>query len=254
MQLGTGAQGPQGIPGDPGSVWTSGAGAPSGGVDNDFYLRTSNEDVYQKIANVWTVVTNIKGAAGTNGTDGLSVLSDSGAPGPGDGVDGDFYINTANHDIYGPKTSGTWGSPTSLVGPQGPAGPSHNLLHFGGPLSSTAGGGSKFLCTGYHPPNNVGLLATEQKYHATRAGTIDKFLINVLTNALGGGDITFTVYLNGVTTLMTTGAIADGVTGIQIVTANSFAVSDGDVLSIEALSAAGVTLVDCSVAAYLQVS
>ena len=48
--------------------------------------------------------------------------SGSGAPSAGLGVDGDFYIDTAADTIYGPKTSGSWGSPRSLVGPTGPAG------------------------------------------------------------------------------------------------------------------------------------
>jgi hypothetical protein len=39
-----------------------------------------------------------------------------------EGDDGDFYINTATNEIFGPKTAGNWGTGTSLVGPQGPAG------------------------------------------------------------------------------------------------------------------------------------
>lgn len=65
------------------------------------------------------------GANGTNGIDGAdgnTILSGSGAPGGGTGVDGDFYINTANDEIYGPKSGGSWGSGTSIVGPQGSQG------------------------------------------------------------------------------------------------------------------------------------
>src|SRR3990172_3418549 len=43
----------------------------------------------------------------------------TGAPGAGLGADGDFYIDTAADAIYGPKTGGAWGSPTSLIGPAG---------------------------------------------------------------------------------------------------------------------------------------
>lgn len=59
---------------------------------------------------------------GAAGADGKSVLNGTGAPGGGVGTDGDFYIDTATYDIYGPKAAGVWGSPTSLVGPQGPQG------------------------------------------------------------------------------------------------------------------------------------
>lgn len=58
-------------------------------------------------------------AAPVAGVDGLSVLNGAGAPGAGTGVDGDFYIDTTAHSIYGPKASGAWGSSTSLVGPAG---------------------------------------------------------------------------------------------------------------------------------------
>ena len=53
----------------------------------------------------------------------FAILSGTGVPSAGLGVDGDFYIDTAANDIYGPKTAGAWGSATDLVGPQGPAGP-----------------------------------------------------------------------------------------------------------------------------------
>jgi hypothetical protein len=62
------------------------------------------------------------GADGADGTDGYSVLSGSGAPDSGLGVNGDWYIDTAAHNIYGPKAGGAWGSPTSLIGPQGETG------------------------------------------------------------------------------------------------------------------------------------
>jgi len=64
----------------------------------------------------------VAGTNGTNGLDGKTVRSGSGAPSAGLGVDGDFYINTAANTIYGPKASGAWGSPTSLVGAAGAAG------------------------------------------------------------------------------------------------------------------------------------
>ena len=59
---------------------------------------------------------------GTNGADGLSVLNGTTAPTALEGVDGEFYINTATNELYGPKAAGTWPSPVSIVGPQGPAG------------------------------------------------------------------------------------------------------------------------------------
>ena len=56
------------------------------------------------------------------GGDGSQLLSGSGAPSSPTGDDGDFYIDTAGWEIYGPKTAGAWGSPTSLIGPSGSSG------------------------------------------------------------------------------------------------------------------------------------
>jgi hypothetical protein len=61
------------------------------------------------------------GIQGPAGPAGKSVLNGTGAP-TTEGVDGDFYIDTAASTIYGPKTAGAWGSGTSLIGPAGPAG------------------------------------------------------------------------------------------------------------------------------------
>jgi len=93
----TGAQGPQG---DPGATGATGATGPQGDPG----------------------ATGATGAAGSNGVDGKTVLNGAGAPGAGLGVNGDFYIDTTADAIYGPKTAGAWGSPTSLIGPTGAIG------------------------------------------------------------------------------------------------------------------------------------
>lgn len=64
------------------------------------------------------------GTNGANGTNGSSVLSGAGAPADSVGVNGDFYLDTAAHVLYGPKANGHWpGSGVPLVGPRGPQGP-----------------------------------------------------------------------------------------------------------------------------------
>ena len=119
-----GPQGPAGDNGTAGATWYTGAGAPDAGVgvNNDLYLNTTTSDVYKKSTGAWGVVANIKGTAGINGTDGKTVRNGSGAPDAGLGVDGDFYIDTTAHAIYGPKSGAAWGSSTSLVGPAGATG------------------------------------------------------------------------------------------------------------------------------------
>jgi hypothetical protein len=76
-----GVQGPAGAAGTNGAKWYVGAGAPVGGtgIDGDFYLRTSNGDVYgPKTGGAWGAVTgNLMGATGSQGPQGIQ-----GDPGP----------------------------------------------------------------------------------------------------------------------------------------------------------------------------
>ena len=57
------------------------------------------------------------GTPGANGTNGNTVLSGSGAPSGGTGVDGDYYIDLTAKFFYGPKAAGAWPAGFSLVGP-----------------------------------------------------------------------------------------------------------------------------------------
>ncbi|MEQ9564233.1 MAG: hypothetical protein RLN85_00115, partial [Pseudomonadales bacterium] len=99
---------------------------PGDGVDDDFYINTTTDSIFgPKTAGVWGTGTSLvgqTGAAGANGIDGNTILSGLIDPTPGDGVDGDFFINTTTDSIFGPKTAGVWGTGTSLVGPAGAAG------------------------------------------------------------------------------------------------------------------------------------
>ncbi len=65
----------------------------------------------------WTACTK----EGNPGKDGSTILSGSGDPDVSIGNDGDFYIDTADFVIYGPKTEGDWGSGTVIIGPAGTA-------------------------------------------------------------------------------------------------------------------------------------
>lgn len=102
----------------------NGTTAPANGLgeDGDFYIRTSNWTIYgPKASGIWGSATSLFGPTGPAGN---TVLSGSGVPSGGIGVDGDFYIRTSDWTIYGPKTSGAWGSPSSLIGDEGPPGAS----------------------------------------------------------------------------------------------------------------------------------
>lgn len=60
--------------------------------------------------------TGAQGVQGPAGVDGKTIRYGSTAPSAGTGNDGDFYINTSNNYIYGPKAAGAWPAGISLVG------------------------------------------------------------------------------------------------------------------------------------------
>ncbi|MDB5157407.1 MAG: hypothetical protein JWR50_2114 [Mucilaginibacter sp.] len=62
------------------------------------------------------------GPAGANGQNGSVIYSGITAPPATTGVKGDFYLNSSNGLLYGPKTDAGWGTGFSLVGPAGATG------------------------------------------------------------------------------------------------------------------------------------
>ncbi|MCY0917045.1 hypothetical protein OS965_02490 [Streptomyces sp. H27-G5] len=73
----------------------------------------------------------IVSSSGTSGPRGNTILAGTGAPSAGTGIDGDWYIDNATPSalvIYGPKTSGAWGSGQPISGGGGGAVASVNNL------------------------------------------------------------------------------------------------------------------------------
>jgi len=64
-------------------------------------------------------VTKLKSAGRTANSIPNTILNGAGAPTKTIGINGDFYIDTKNLNIYGPKTSNTWPLPISLRGTAG---------------------------------------------------------------------------------------------------------------------------------------
>ncbi len=113
-------QGPRGKTGKTGPAGPAGPAGPTGpaGPKGDNGAAGSN------------------GTNGTNGADGKTVLSGTGVPSNGLGSNGDFYIDTEEEEIYGPKVAGAWGAPTSLKGAEGSAWTAGGTL----PVGSTESG------------------------------------------------------------------------------------------------------------------
>jgi len=58
------------------------------------------------------------GTSGPQGARGTGILNGTTAPNNNIGIAGDFFLNTTNMNLYGPKTNSGWGNPTDLVGSQ----------------------------------------------------------------------------------------------------------------------------------------
>ena len=124
-----------------------------------------------------TGATGAAGAAGTNGTNGLSVLNGSGVPAGSTGVDGDFYIDTAAWNIYGPKTAGAWGAGTSLIG----SGMANPMTTAGDIIVGGAAGAPGRLAVG--GANTVLHGGTGPAYSAVLPADLDVSADNVTANA-----------------------------------------------------------------------
>ncbi|MBV2227707.1 MAG: hypothetical protein KUL85_12680 [Sphingobacterium mizutaii] len=133
-----GEMGPEGAKGDKGDKGVTGAKGADGsmiysgtalpatslGKNGDYYFRTTTGDLYgPKASSGWGSPTKLKGADGKNGTNGTNgsngkngsqFLSGTTIPAVTLGAVGDFYFNTAQMVLYGPKTSTGWGVGTNL--------------------------------------------------------------------------------------------------------------------------------------------
>ena len=110
--------------GSDGAVWYSGEGEPGGevGQDGDFYLDTTNGDVYAKDDGSWSVDMNIQGA------DGSVWYADSRDPDSGDAEDSDVWLNTESGDVFH-KADGSWSLALNIKGTDGADGV---IWHSGG--------------------------------------------------------------------------------------------------------------------------
>jgi hypothetical protein len=100
---------------------------------------------------------------------GNTVLYGSADPTAGVGVNGDFYINTTSHFIFGPKAGGAWPAGTSLIGPQGPIGNTGAVGPIGPTgLTGTTGTRGSLWYEGAGAPGTIaGVLANDNYLNVT---------------------------------------------------------------------------------------
>ena len=152
----TGAVGPQGLIGLTGSTGATGATGPQGpvgangptgatGLQGPMGL-TGSQGPIGPTGN--TGATGPQGLPGPNGLDGKTILNGAGSPvvtGAG-GTVGDFYLDTTNEVLYGPKVGTDWVGllGVSVVGPIGPTGP-QGLIGLTGATGATGAVGPQGL-------------------------------------------------------------------------------------------------------------
>lgn len=167
----TGAAGSTGAAGADGKTWHNGSGAPSDvtGVNGDFYLDTTADAYYgPKAAGTWsgtgpTSLIGPAGATGAAGADGSEWYEGTGAPGGGLGVNGDFYLNDANGDVY-QKAGGSWSVVANILGPTY-VHPNHT-----GDVTST-GDGATVIANGAVTLTKQADMATASVVYRKTAGT-----------------------------------------------------------------------------------
>lgn len=117
-----GPEGPIGPAGEDGSMLYSGSGEPDASTGNigDYYLDSDTGEMYgPKDDTGWgNPIIVLKGE---DGEDGNQIHAGGGTPDASLGDLGDFYLDQANYDMYGPKTDNGWGTPVNLKGADGNA-------------------------------------------------------------------------------------------------------------------------------------
>lgn len=100
----------------------SGNGAPAAslGAVGDYYLNKTTMELYgPKTAEGWGSAMGLKGTQGDKGKEGSLILSGTTAPTASQGKIGDWYIDTQNKRLYGPKTESGWGTAINLTSNSG---------------------------------------------------------------------------------------------------------------------------------------
>ena len=120
----TGQTGKPGANGADGATWLFGTAVPSTqGKTGDFYLNTSNFDVYSKATGSWVKTGNIKGATGERGTTGATGAKGVSMRLLGEWSNSTAYVNnsayidivTYSGNTYACKTSNTGQTPTNTT-------------------------------------------------------------------------------------------------------------------------------------------
>ncbi len=148
---------PSSVAGTPGPMGPAGAEGPAGATGPQGPTGLTGPQGLIGLTGLTgnTGATGLQGLAGTDGLDGKTTLNGAGSPvaaGAG-GALGDFYLDTVNNLLYGPKAGADWTGVigVSLVGPIGLTGPtgvagstgSQGLIGLTGPTGAPGATGAQ---------------------------------------------------------------------------------------------------------------
>jgi hypothetical protein len=212
----TNIKGANGTNGTDGSIWYSGAifppTSPPTYNPNDFFLDTTNGNVYQYDGSLWQFQLTLSGVAGSswfNGAGPPTVIEN----------DGDYYLDDLTGDVY-TQVSGVWTGPVAnILGPAGAPG-----------ANGQDGSSSSYFLyrtnavTLSGPPTNQKvrwndanqLLATELGISVTTDDSVD---ITIFLSLLNDGDVIVLQDKNDAANYQTfevTGAITDNTTWFSV--------------------------------------
>lgn len=174
------------------------------------------------------------GAKGDPGVDGKTILNGV-IPPVAQGINGDFYLDTAANVIYGPKAAGVWPVGVSLVGATGLTGPSITYLHSGliAGINNTASYGVNIVGgSGQATPALACVMIQE-------AGSLSALKAKADVAVDGLASVNVTVFKNGVATALTVTIAAADTTTLKT-SAGPVAVVAGDLITFEVDETAAV--------------
>jgi hypothetical protein len=150
-------------------------------------------------ASTWGSLAYYSTSGGGGG--GNTILSGSGAPSSGGGVNGDLYLDSAASRLYGPKAAGSWGAGVSLIGPAGSAGAT------GATGATGAAGASATVAVGSVTTGAAGSSAS-----VSNAGTSSAAVLN-FTIPRGDTGATGTTGAAGSAATVSVGSVTTGAAG-----------------------------------------
>jgi hypothetical protein len=197
--------------------------------------------VYTRVAGIYSVVTNIKGPAGADGNDGNAGAdgsvwrNGSGAPSNGLGANGDYYLNTANGNVY-TRVAGIYSVVTNIKGTAGADGPTY--IEITGGTSATNATGTRWAHPAFKQASTPGNSNT-QKYRIRTARTLTEINVYNLTAMPADGTFTITVQKNDVDTSMSVQFAASApLYTVKSTTANPVSFAAGDFYTLKIVKVA----------------